>query len=195
MRNIIIFCGNIGSGKDTAANYFIERYGYAQSKMAGSIDRVGSLKRVVFEIFDLPFDKVEDREFRETPHPNLGGQTPRKALQYFGHQTRTFLQDVWVNNTIRHIKTLGDQNFVISDIRYINECDSIRKMQDANTKVYLVAIKNPNLDLSQSVYQDPSEMEIPEIQKMADYIISNDGTLLEFYANLAILHEMIFSQK
>ena len=53
MRHIVLFCGHIGSGKDTAANYFISKYGFTSSKMAGSLDREGSLKRVVWEIFNL----------------------------------------------------------------------------------------------------------------------------------------------
>lgn len=191
MQNIIIFCGHIGSGKDTSANYFIKNYGYSYSKMAGSTDRVGSLKRVVFEIFDLDINKVEDREYREQPHENLDNKTPRQALQYFGHETRTFLKDVWVNNTIRHIKSLGDKNFVLSDVRYINEYDAIKKMENENTKVTLVAIKNLKLNMDDEVYNDPSEKEIPKIQEFANYTIYNNYSISELYENLGELHEFI----
>lgn len=191
MRNIIIFCGHIGSGKDTAAKYFIDNYGYSTTKMAGTAERIGSLKRVVFEIFDLPLDKIEDREFREKPHPNLGGQTPRKALQYFGHETRGFLKNVWVNNTIRHIKTLNNQDFVVSDVRYLNEYGAIINMQDNNTKVYLAAVLNPRTDMTLDIYDDPSEKEIRAIQLEADFTIFNEGTLEEFYEKLQAIHEII----
>lgn len=191
MQNIIIFCGHIGSGKDTAAGYFIKNYNYKYSKMAGSSDRVGSLKRVVFEIFGLDMDKIEDREYRETPHVNLGYQTPRKALQYFGHQTRLFLNGVWVNNTMRHINTLGTENFVISDVRYLNEYEELLKMKNEDTNVYLVAIKRSSLNLNDEIYKDPSEEEIPLIQSKANYTIFNDSTIEEFYESLENLYSII----
>lgn len=191
MQNIIVFCGHIGSGKDTAAKYFIDNYGYKTSKMAGASDRVGSLKRVVFEIFDLDLSKVEDRDYREAPHKNLNGKTPRKALQYFGNETRQFFKDVWVNNTIKHIKTLGNKNFVISDARYSNEIEAIKLMECEDTRVHIVAIKKSSLNLKDEMYKDPSEEQIPQIQSVADFTIFNDSDIQDFHEHLRELYQTI----
>lgn len=194
-RYIVLFCGHIGSGKDTAAKYFIENHGFSQSKMSGDLHRTGSLKRTVFEIFDLDLERIEDREYRETPHENLGGATPRKALQYFGHQTRSFYRDVWVNNTIKHIRSLGNDSIVISDIRYLNEYEAIKKMENEKTKVRLVNVHNPRLDMSLEVYNDPSEEQIPVINQKADIILRNDGTLEELNELLEDVYKRVTAEE
>ena len=193
MRTIIMFCGYIGSGKDNAANFFIENHNFVNVKMSGDYSREGSLKRVVWDMFGLDPSKVEDRDFRESPNENLGGQTPRKALQFFGHLTRTFLPETWVNNTVRHIKSLpSNANIVITDIRYPNEFEAIKKMGDEFNSVFMVAIDKPNLDLSKPIYNDPSEQSIPALQNLAHYRILNDSTLDVFIDRIHTLSELIF---
>lgn len=192
MRNIVMFCGYIGSGKDLAATWLIENCGFMNVKMSGDHSRKGSLKKIVWEMFNLDPSKVEDRTYRESPNENLGGETPRKALQFFGHLTRQFYENVWVDNTVRHINSLPNYvDLVITDIRYINEYYSIKHMENENTKVYLIAIKKPDLNLGLDIYQDPSEKTIPDIQRLADYTVENDSTIESFISKIEDVYNSI----
>lgn len=188
-----MLCGHIGAGKDSVARHFIENHNFVNVKMSGDLSRPGSLKRVVWEIFDLDPSKVEDREIREISNPKLGGKTPRQALQYFGHLTRQFFQEVWVNNTVLEIEKHQNDNIVITDIRYWNECDVIKKLTDENTRVVLVAIRNPNLDMTNETYHDASEFSIPMIQERADYTINNNSTLEHLNLQVRLLASTLFS--
>ena len=191
MRTIIMFCGYIGSGKDSASNYFVDNYGFTNVKMSGDLTRRGSLKKIVWEMYDLDPSKVEDRESRELPNPNLGGETPRRALQYFGHMTRMFTPDVWVDNTVRYMKTIPDDNIVITDIRYPNEYHAVKKMENENTNVVMIAIDKPDLDMTKPIYSDPSELSISDLQKLADYKIVNDSTLEDFMKSIETVSKSI----
>lgn len=65
---IIAFTGRKGSGKDTCANYLIEKYGFQKRNFSTL------LKDVVAHVYELPRDRLEgilpeDREWREQKNP------------------------------------------------------------------------------------------------------------------------------
>lgn len=130
---IVGFCGFIGSGKDTAADYLINYHGFRRDSFANS------LKDAVANVFG--WDRIllegrtkEAREWREQVDtwwaerlhkPNL---TPRWVLQYWGTEVcrQGFHDDIWIASLEnRLLKTKDD--IVISDVRFPNEITAIKK--------------------------------------------------------------------
>lgn len=130
---IIGIAGFIGSGKDTVADYLTNIHHYRRDSFANT------LKDAVSIVFG--WDRVllegktqESREWREQVDewwanrlkiPHL---TPRWVLQNWGTDVlrQGFHDDIWIaslENKLRHTK----DNVVISDVRFPNEVNAIRK--------------------------------------------------------------------
>lgn len=133
MKKVIGICGLIGHGKDTAASFLIQE-GFHRISFAGV------LKDACANIFGwdrilLEGNTTESRVFRETVDSwwsdrlKIPDFTPRYALQYIGTNVfrNHFHPDIWVAACERQIMNT-DKNVVISDCRFFNELDVIRKL-------------------------------------------------------------------
>jgi len=128
---IIGICGLIGSGKDTVAQYLVDSRDYTRISMANV------LKDATAVLFGwdrgmLEGKTPEARIIREQPDPfwskKLGKDfSPRQALQFLGTDLfRNHLhKDIWAMAAERQMH--GHTNVVISDIRFSNEIDMIRR--------------------------------------------------------------------
>ena len=129
---IIGVCGLIGAGKDTIADYLVNIHEFRRESFAGT------LKDAVSAVFGWDRIMLEgrtraSRAWREEPDAwwseRLGREiTPRWVLQYWGTEVcrHGFHDDIWIaslENKLRH----SADNVVISDCRFPNEIDAIRR--------------------------------------------------------------------
>jgi hypothetical protein len=131
---IVGLIGYIGSGKGTVANELVQSYGFRQDSFASS------LKDACSAIFGWPRhmlegDTLESRNWREVVDlwwaekvgiPNL---TPRLALQVIGTDVlrQHFNPDLWFLTLENRIRQNPAQHVVISDVRFPNEIEFIKK--------------------------------------------------------------------
>ena len=163
---IIGFCGTIGSGKDTAANFLVNTHGFVKLSF-GAV-----LKDVVAAIFGwsrelLEGDTIESRNWRNqedqwwTQRLEIGPITPRRMLQHIGTDLfrHEFHQDIWTACIERRISELMKQqkHIVVTDCRFPNEVECIHKY---NGKVYKIsrrssaAIDLQNAHISEQTVED-----------------------------------------
>lgn len=181
MKPLLIgLTGRARSGKSTAAEhlvgtYLLEHYAFADPLRDG-----------LMAIFNLdPTDFEGDR--KEQPLAWLG-RSPRQLMQSMGTEwaRNTVHPDVWVK--------LGEQNldymnkalgavlgFVISDVRFENEAELIRRR--GGTVIHI-----SRLD-AQAVNPHISEAGVAVSQ--ADLILRNNGTVDEFLHSLDAAFLMI----
>lgn len=117
---LIGLVGKKGAGKDTVADFLIEKKGYNKKAFADP------LKKVVQALFLLDETQVHDQSLKEITDPRWS-LSPRQMMQLVGtNLIRTNLgEDFW----LKHIE-LGRENLdfiVISDVRFQNEADWVRK--------------------------------------------------------------------
>ena len=125
--------GFAGSGKDTVADLLIEQ-GFIKDSFAKT------LKDTASALFDWPRDMLdgttdESRKWREQVDPYWSIETgdpeftPRKALQLLGTEAirETFSQDFWVSTVVKRYIGNNRPNTVITDCRFPNEINAIRK--------------------------------------------------------------------
>lgn len=120
------FTGKMGSGKTTLAQYLSKEYGLTVVSFANP------LKQVVQQLYDLSDDQLYGGS-KNIVDPRYG-VSPRYLLQQIG--TNVFRQwdpDFWVKVFER--KYSNFENFVLDDIRFDNEADTIRKMGGIIIKV------------------------------------------------------------
>lgn len=128
---IIGFCGFIGSGKDTAADYLINYFQFRKDSFANA------LKDAVSQIFG--WDRIllegrtkESREWRDqvdqwwAERLKIPHLTPRWVLQQWGTEVcrAGFHDDIWIASLENRLRKTSD-DIVISDVRFPNEIDAI----------------------------------------------------------------------
>lgn len=187
MPQIIAVCGKARHGKDTIADYLVQNHDYIKMAIAEP------LKEACRAIFG--FEESQVYGDRKEEIDEFWGSTPRKCLQYVG--TELFRKqigeilpnvgsDIWILSTCRRIKTHFEKHpdtpIVISDIRFENEWDNIKKL---GFEYKLIQVFNPRInDISgiTSVTHDSENLEWCE--EAYDEKIINNGSLEDLYSKI-----------
>lgn len=130
---IIGICGFIGAGKDTVADYLVNFHEFRRESFAST------LKDAVSAVFGWDRTMLEGRtkqarEWREQVDPwwaqrlKMPTLTPRWVLQYWGTEVcrKAFHDDIWIASLENKLRNSQD-NVVISDCRFPNEIEAIKK--------------------------------------------------------------------
>ena len=130
---IIGIHGVMGSGKDTIAEMMHELYpdtNFQNKKFATTI------KMMVSTLTGLSLEQLEDPIIKATPLPKFGNVTPRLMLQKLGTEFGRDLlhKNVWVWRLLDAYSEQND-NWLITDLRFPNEYDAIRKLGGKVIKV------------------------------------------------------------
>lgn len=133
---LVAFTGLKGSGKDTAAQVFIDA-GFVHVKFAEALK--GMLRWMLEFQGASPALVTEMLEggLKEAETSLLGGQSPRWAMQSLGTDwgRKLIETDLWVNITMRRAQRF--ERVVISDVRFQNEVNAIRAFP-LNGRVYRI---------------------------------------------------------
>lgn len=171
------------SGKDTCADYLVSNFGFEKKSFADP------LKAACAELFMFDNSQIYGtQEQKETPDPRWFGCTPRLALQFVGTELlRNNLEKImpglgknifthrfklWFEEATRKNPNLC---IVIADVRFQNEVDFIQSLGG-----HVIKIDRPSVQTN-DMHQ--SEVELQSITSY-DELITNTGTLAEFYAKI-----------
>ena len=188
---IIGLVGFIGAGKGTVGD-LLRLQGYKQMSFAGVLKDTASIM-FGWDRDLLEGDTVESRVFRETKDDFWSDKfgydfTPRLALQRLGTEAGrdVFHKDIWVYALEKRIKQ--HRNVVITDTRFPNEIDWIRKQGGVIVEVkrgerpewYTSALlenTDEQIGYMDTYWPDIHYSEWAWIGQKIDYTITNDGTL------------------
>lgn len=167
---IVGFTGKAGSGKDTAADFLVEHFGFVKMSFAGP------LKRGISEMFGIPMETMQDPLLKEMEDP-VWGHSPRYLMQWLGTDVlrKHISDDFFIVSMGRAIKYSGHKKIVISDVRFDGEAQFIRKMGGAVYK-----ISRPNFDSHISAENRNHSSEQGISARLVDREILNDSTLSSF---------------
>ena len=198
---IIGVCGFIGSGKDTVADYLVNFHEFRRESFAST------LKDAVAAVFGwdrtlLEGRTAEAREWREQVDPwwaerlAMPTLTPRWVLQYWGTEVgrRSFHDDIWIASLENKLRNSKD-SIVVSDCRFPNEIDSIKKLGGKIIWVQrgelpswydlaLEANKGSNIALNGLKAAKIHASEWSWIGHEFDAILDNNGTIEELYRQI-----------
>ena len=165
---IIGITGKKYSGKDTIADYLITNYDYKRFAFA---DPLKDICRILFNFSEEQLYGKE-KEIVDI-YWNI---SPRNAFQKIGTDLfrNNFNEDFWIKVLERKLLDNPLQNIVISDVRFENEVEMIRKLNGKIIKV----VRNNNI--TENI--DKHESENNNI--MEDILINNNETLHELYFKL-----------
>jgi hypothetical protein len=168
---IIGICGECGAGKSQIGRLLRDYYGYQM------ISYSNVLKSIVAYMFSWDRNMIEgttkeSREWREKPDEwwserlGIPDFTPRKALQMIGTDVMRnhFHSEIWLACLERKLQ---HGNYVITDCRFKNELDFVKKM---GGKIFMVRRLG-----TETEPKHESEMDWRGV--IADEVIDNDGSL------------------
>lgn len=190
MRNVILLSGWKGSGKDTAAEYLAKQYQYTQLSLASKLkDIVSSTYRVPREDLDNPTRKemplhhlpvIPTDSFTESVQSLLSNElssgywTPRALCILEGSIKRAVYANYWSRELITEILDNPELNYVISDVRYLSEMDTLRMFIQPDQLLTLRLNRHQLIETT-----DPSERDLDKYN--FDMVLSNTGTKEELY--------------
>lgn len=177
--------GQARSGKDTLGHYLVRRLNEAGD--LGRWERCGfatPVKQIFMDTFDVNEEFVESWKTRAEPPP--GFQMPvRACLTLIGDGFRRMRPTVWIDKLFRSAP--GQR--VVTDVRYLNEVQSIRDRGGVVILLYRPGFTN---DLP-----NPSEQElVPLVRQLldlgtegpvrgpdlpCDYFLINGGSVDDLY--------------
>lgn len=165
MKFIVGISGFAGVGKDTAGSALLS-LGWGQRSFADPLRESCSI------VTGVPVSIFTDPVLKNVPRDDLYGKTPREVLQLIGTEGwRTLIsKDMWVDSFLQYAANTHYSNGIFTcDVRFINEANAIQAAGGIH-----VHITRPGKDAPEFIHQ--SETEIPEVAKLAHYIVVNDST-------------------
>lgn len=186
---LIAVLGRKSSGKDTFANYIINKYGFIKYSFADP------LKKGVQNFFNLTDQQLLDEKLKETIDPRWG-ISPRKLFQIIGtdifqNVLKEYIPELSINGRNHWVilfnqwftSQKSDTNVIIADGRFLHEIEEVKKLGGKVIKIIRPDKNNNNINKNDIHL---SELEIDMIpDELIDYIIINDTN------NLDIFHQKI----
>ena len=124
---IVGIFGKKGHGKDTIADYLVQKYNFHKLTYAEPI------KKICKDIFSLSNEQLTNHYLKEMIDPRWE-KSPREIMQLIGTDLfrKTFSDNIWVNILREKAKLLllAGKNIVISDIRHKNELEHLFTLSD-----------------------------------------------------------------
>ncbi len=121
---VVAITGLAGSGKTTASDYLINKYGYVRIKFAGPL-------KDMCRALGMSEDEIEGDK-KEKPAEWLAGRSPRYVMQTIGGDWgRGMIDDhFWVGIWEKRARTEinAGRRVIVDDCRYPNEAITVRKL-------------------------------------------------------------------
>jgi len=111
----------------------------------------------------LEGDMPESRLWRETEDPiwsqktGIAGFSPRKALQYVGTDLmrNQVYENIWTNIVENRISMILEANreakIVITDCRFLNEIDMLKKFGINRVDVFIIKVERPSTKIVEKI--------------------------------------------
>ena len=180
LPSIIALCGYKGSGKDTIANYLVEKYNYKHYKISDK------LKEIIKILFDLSDNDLEEKKEKVNDKWNT---TPRRLMQFIGtdmfqYKLQELLpninRDFWIKSLFTKdlMNKINNENYkiVISDLRFLHEYEIISNLYVSYS---ILKVKNNRIEQNDNHI---SENEFNQIN--INGIINNNSNLETLYNNI-----------
>lgn len=137
LPRLIGITGRAGAGKDTLADYLVNRFDYRKYSLSTT------LKKLIADRFGYRVEMLDDRTFKEMPREQFGYHaspdfsselfSPRSWMQWLGTEVGRHIggEDVWVNMMEREWRGLNaymrlvPPRMVVPDVRFDNEARRI----------------------------------------------------------------------
>jgi adenylate kinase family enzyme len=171
---ILVLHGESRSGKDTITQYLVEKYNYIRLSFADIPKQI--IKETLEYIFD---DTIEDVEMIKD-QIYYKQKTFRDILQHFSTEIcQTHLNKyIWTNIIIDKIKHNENINYIITDLRFQHEYETLLKLNN----VYFIKLFRPLITNQQNNHCSNEPLHIS-----FNYYIYNNTSIKDLYTSIDVL--------
>jgi hypothetical protein len=189
---LIGLSGAAGAGKDAVALALTERHNFKRFALATKMKECAlAIDPIVdFDMTTVALDTgvrvrpIRLSELIEKMGPEKAKKHPevRRLYQRIGTEMgrETISKDLWVKLVFELMADQRGRDVVISDVRFLNEADAIRRRGG-----FLWRVIRPGAGLEGEAAKHVSETELQDEDGLYDEIIHNDGTLEDLAAKAA----------
>ena len=171
----VALVGKMRSGKDTVGRYIYDNDPHGWQNQLAFGDEIKRIAKAYF------------------PHIVSKGK-PRKLYQHIGQEFRKIDPEVWVKALDRSLLDLmgrGESNFVVTDVRQMNEYHYLKKQGFTIVKVETAEeLRMERLRKSGDEYEEADLFHETEIAVECipyDYLVSNNTTLEDLYTQVEFI--------
>jgi hypothetical protein len=188
MKDVIVFYGQKGVGKDTC----FELFQRITEKTVVKLSFAQKLRDVVWFLFGNKIEQLErvNGAIHKKEEPIIGWEIPqnvkeqcnftekywtgRRLLQWFGTEVcRNIYDNIWIDSLIIDLEIREEEVICITDCRFKNEYDAIVGLRDKGYRVSFVCV---NRDMGANEFSDhPSERDIKHFE--SDVKLDNNNTI------------------
>lgn len=189
---LISFSGKLRAGKDTAADFLVDNFGFVKHVFSDAIHE--AMLKIDPHVY---YDWKTERLVRYSSVVESLGYTKakelpevRRLLQRLGTEVGREMIDenVWVDIMDRKIQADASKKIVVSGVRYPNELNLIR--HHGGLAVYVFRTENEK-PVEGEVHKSESSLQPGDF----DAVITNDGTLDDLYAKVDELRRELKGEK
>lgn len=153
---IVLISGKAQHGKDTCAKILCDAHGFVRYAFADELKRTATA---------MGWNGQKDEH-------------GRRLLQELGAVGRTYDQNIWVNKVLEKLKAKNEMRAVVSDCRFPNEIECVRKFGEENGySTVFVRVDRPGYKapgMTPEAEADPSETSLDA--HLPDVRLVNDGS-------------------
>lgn len=152
---IVGISGKSKAGKD-------ELFKFAKWSGFEKVSFASPLKIMAKEAFGLDEYQVNG-DGKDAPTALLDGHTPRELLIELGNLFRKYDNQYWVKAAMKYVQQNSDRNFMVTDVRYLNEAEAIRN----NGGIIVRLGRHPSRDglVSRETQESLSETALDDYKK------------------------------
>jgi len=174
MPSRIALCGLAGSGKSTAAKFFVDQHGFKRLSYASPIKRM--MRGLLIEAGAGFYEAVQmvDGDLKETPTHFLANHSVRYGLQTLGTEwgRQLICPDIWRKILLNKVQKFSSVSICVDDLRFANEAEAL---MEQGFKIVRIIRANSGIN---SVHSSESQ------QFPVDMTIQNDGLVSDLHAQL-----------
>lgn len=142
--------GKRGVGKTALANYFVQNFGFTKVSFADSLKNYASL---FFPFQEADFKDITKKEQKFKDYD----WSPRDFCIRLGDFLRFHDENYFVNEVLSRLKDKKNANYIIDDMRFINEAEAVKKAKGFLVRIERYEKFNPygkNLDIASETQLD-----------------------------------------
>lgn len=189
-RHIIGLIGEKGSGKDTFADYYINRFQTITTHEKTTnryvtLSFAEPLKQICQILYpQSTANDFENRDLKEKKSTRFDNKSPREIMQTIGTDLfrNHYDEHIWTKLMIKKISAIEkDTNIIITDIRFENELRAIQSLQNDNEiTIFKIERRLKKDDRSNHV----TEQNINTLYCDNMITIQNNGSIDEFFKQI-----------
>lgn len=181
-RICVLFAGNMGHGKDTAANMLADvcrQRNLSSLRMAFA----DPIKELAVHLLGIP-KEVSYGTQQDKLDYHVYGKTARHWLQWIGTEMgrEQIHTDIWVHRFVDRALRSEAKVVIGSDCRFHNEMELMRSLLEGKMGLYIVKIVNPRVPVN---LDHQSESEVYRTSESAfDRVIRNTSGLSDLMCDV-----------